>query len=162
MFFLLLLRVVCTIQENPATPEFSVGIIVIGNRFEHELHNMPGPLEGIKVLDITAFINGPSATGQMAENGAEVLKVEPKNGEGMRTAAGASGVYFAGFELFNRGKKSMTLDLKHPDSKEVMKRLVKWADVLAENFKPGTLDGLGFSYDVCKKEPTAYLCFEFR
>ena len=43
---------------------------------------MPGPLEGIKVLDITAFINGPSATGQMAENGAEVLKVEPKNREG--------------------------------------------------------------------------------
>ena len=59
----------------------------------------------------------------------------------MRTAAGADGVYFAGFELFNRGKKSMTLDLKHPGSKEVMKRLVKWADVLAENFKPGTLDG---------------------
>ena len=112
---------------------------------------MPGPLEGIKVLDLTAFINGPSATGQMAENGATVLKVEPATGEAMRGAAGGAGVYFAGFELYNRGKKSMTLDLKHPDSKKVFKKLVEWADVLAENFKPGTMERLGLSYNVVKE-----------
>eukprot|EP00943_MAST-04B_sp_MAST-4B-sp1_P001918 g1918.t1 len=112
---------------------------------------MPGPLDGIKVLDLTAFINGPSATGQMAENGATVLKVEPQNGEAMRSAAGAPGVYFAGYELYNRGKKSMTLDLKHPESLPVFKRLCQWADVLAENFKPGTMERLGLPYEVVKK-----------
>jgi crotonobetainyl-CoA:carnitine CoA-transferase CaiB-like acyl-CoA transferase len=74
---------------------------------------MPGPLEGIKVLDLTAFINGPSATGQMCEQGADVLKVEPATGESMRASGGGPGVYFAGFEMYNRGKRSMTLDLKH-------------------------------------------------
>ena len=111
---------------------------------------MPGPLEGIKVLDLTIFINGPSATGQMCEQGATVLKVEPRNGDAMRLAAGGAGVYSAGFELFNRGKQSITLDLKNPKARDVMKRLVQWADVLAENFKPGTLDRLGFSYETCK------------
>ena len=66
-------------------------------------------------------------------------------------AAGGSGTYSAGFELFNRGKKSLTLDLKNPKSKEVFCRLVKWADVLAENFKPGTMDRLGLGYDVCRE-----------
>ena len=119
---------------------------------------MPGPLEGIKVLDLTAFINGPSATGQMAENGATVLKVEPATGEAMRGAAGGAGVYFAGFELYNRGKKSMTLDLKHPDSKKVFKKLVEWADVLAENFKPGTMERMDFIQCGKRMEPVN-LCF---
>jgi crotonobetainyl-CoA:carnitine CoA-transferase CaiB-like acyl-CoA transferase len=112
---------------------------------------MPGPLEGINVVDFTIFINGPSATGQMCEQGATVLKVEPKSGDAMRLAAGGTGVYSAGFELYNRGKLSMTLDMKHPKAKDIMKRLVKWADVLTENFKPGTMDRLGFGYEICKE-----------
>ena len=111
---------------------------------------MPGPLEGIKVLDMCAFINGPSATGQMCEQGAEVLKIEQSFGESMRLSGGGPGIYFAGFELYNRGKRSMTLALKHPGSREVMKRLVQWADVLAENFTPGVMDRLNLGYDVVK------------
>ena len=87
----------------------------------------------------------------MCEQGAEVLKVEPKAGDAMRTAAGSPGALNTGFELFNRGKKSMTLDLKNPQSKEIMKRLVQWADVLTENFKPGTMDRLGYGYSVCNQ-----------
>ena len=111
---------------------------------------MPGPLEGVKVVDLTAFINGPSATGQMCEQGADVLKVEPGTGEPMRMSGGGPGIYFSTFEMYNRGKMSMTLDLKHPDSKHVMKRLVEWADVLAENFTPGVMDRLGLSYETVK------------
>lgn len=108
----------------------------------------PGPLSGIRVLDLTTFINGPSATGQMCEAGATVLKVEPCTGDAMRMSSGGTGTYSPQFELFNRGKRSMTLDLKHPDSLAVFRRLVEWADVLAENFKTGTMERLGLGYDV--------------
>ena len=102
------------------------------------------------MLDLTQFINGPSATGQLQDNGADVLKVEPAIGEGLRQVL-AGGMMNSGFEIYNRGKRSMTLDLKHPDAREVMERLVKWADVLTENFRAGVMDRLGFNYDVCKQ-----------
>merc|ERR1719262_400685 len=109
-----------------------------------------GPLEGLKVLDLTQFGNGPSATAQLSDNGADVLKVEPPEGEGIRPLAGP-GKYNLFLEAFNRGKRSMVLDLKHPDTKEVMKRLVEWADVATENFRPGVLDRLGYGYEDMKK-----------
>ena len=100
------------------------------------------------MLDLTTFINGPSATGQMCEAGATVLKVEPSTGDAMRMSSGGAGTYSPQFELLNRGKHSMTLDLKHPGSRDVFRRLVEWADVLAENFKTGTMERLGLGYDV--------------
>ena len=63
----------------------------------------------------------------------------------------AGGMMNSGFEIYNRGKRSMTLDLKHPDAREVMKRLVKWADVLTENFRAGVMERLGFGYEVVKE-----------
>ena len=107
-----------------------------------------GPLSGIHVLDLTTFINGPSATGQMCEAGATVLKVEPRTGDAMRMSSGGAGTYSPQFELLNRGKLSITLDLKHPGARAVFRRLVEWADVLAENFKTGTMERLGLGYDV--------------
>merc|ERR1719262_565021 len=101
-----------------------------------------GPLEGLKVLDLTQFGNGPSATAQLSDNGADVLKVEPPEGEGIRPLAPA-GEYNIFLEPFNRGKRSMTMDLKHPKSKMVIERLVRWADVVTENFRPGVMDRLG-------------------
>merc|ERR1719428_1292236 len=80
-----------------------------------------GPLEGVKVLDLTIFGNGPSATAQLSDNGADVLKVEPTEGEPARFLAQPGNNML--FEAINRGKRSMVLDLKHPASKEVMKRL---------------------------------------
>ena len=110
-----------------------------------------GPLKGIRVVDLTTFINGPSATGQMCEQGATVVKVETSSGDAMRQSAGGGGTYSPQFELLNRGKMSMTLDLKHRGSKTVFRRLVEWADVLAENFKTGTMDRLGLGYEVVSK-----------
>lgn len=112
-----------------------------------------GPFAGIKVLDLTQFGNGPSATGMLSDNGADVLKVEPPEGEGLRTTP--PGKYNALFQNFNRGKRSMTMDLKHPESKAVMERLVRWADIMMENFRPGVLERLGYGYeDVKKWNPT--------
>ena len=93
-----------------------------------------GPLAGLRVVDLTAFQNGPSATVQMADNGADVVKVEPAAGDGMRFLS-APGEINNGFDVFNRGKRSVCVDLKHEDAVEVMRRLVAWADVLTENYR---------------------------
>lgn len=109
-----------------------------------------GPLAGIRVLDLCQYQNGPSATGQLADNGADVVKVEPPEGDGMRYVA-PPGAFWGQIEAFNRGKRSITLDLKHENAAVVMERLVKWADVLAENFRPDVLEKLGFGYDRCRQ-----------
>jgi len=112
-------------------------------------NNAGGPLKGIKVLDLTAFQNGPSATVQLAEQGAIVIKIEPPEGEGLRFTD-KPGRYHAHFQTLNRGKKSVTMDLKHPDSKKIMERLVKWADVVCENFRPYVMDNFGLGYEQLK------------
>lgn len=104
-----------------------------------------GPLAGLKVLDLCQFQNGPSATARLADNGADVLKVEPPDGDSMRALQ-----LLDQFEAFNRGKRSVAIDLKHPKSKELFRRLVEWADVLAENFRPDVMDRLGLGYEVVK------------
>jgi crotonobetainyl-CoA:carnitine CoA-transferase CaiB-like acyl-CoA transferase len=112
-----------------------------------------GPLKGIKVLDLTQYQNGPSATAQLSDNGADVLKLEAPSGEGMRRGprpgTKLTPDYFL-WEAFNRGKRSMTLDLKHPSANLVMERLVKWADVVCENFRPGIMEKLGFGWEVLR------------
>lgn len=108
-----------------------------------------GPLAGIKVLDLTLFANGPIATMQLADQGADVLKVTAATGEPLLFAA-PPGYFTSGLEFINRGKRAMTLDLKHPGAKSVMERLCKWADVLCENFRPGVMEKLGYGYDVVK------------
>ena len=116
---------------------------------------MPGPLRGIKVLDLTHGGVGPWATMILAAMGAQVIKVESPQGDYIRTLAkptynGLSVVYMQ----CNLGKKGITLDLKTPDGKEVARRLLKDADVFAENMKWGTVDRLGFSYgEVSKLNP---------
>lgn len=118
------------------------------------------PLSGIRVLDLTIFLAGPLATTYMAALGAEVVKIEmPGTGDPARQNPpyfGSAGVNFAApvgddlsFSLLkrNRGKKSVTLNLKHPEGSGILSRLVARSDVLVENFSPGTLDRLGFSYE---------------
>ena len=107
---------------------------------------MPGPLDGVKVLDLSRYQNGPHATLMMADYGADVLKVEHvKGGDPGRNNRSSDGYQWY-HEAFNRGKRSLALDLRHPDAKPVVRELVKWADVLAENFKPGFLDSIGLGY----------------
>lgn len=109
-------------------------------------------LEGIKVIDLTRVLAGPYATMLLADFGAEIIKIEvPKTGDDSR----AFGPYVNGesayFMSINRNKKSITLNLKTEEGKDILKKLVMQADVLVENFRPGTMEKLGLGYDILKE-----------
>jgi crotonobetainyl-CoA:carnitine CoA-transferase CaiB-like acyl-CoA transferase len=107
---------------------------------------MTGPLAGIKVLDLTSVVSGPLATMFLADQGAEVIKVEPIAGDiarRSRQAISASGEFSALFVSTNRGKRSLALDLKRPQAAAIMHRLIARTDVLVQNFRPGTMERLG-------------------
>lgn len=113
----------------------------------------PGALNGIRVLDFTWALAGPFATMQLADLGADVLKVEyPDNDEKQR----GFGPYYEGISTFffsvNRGKRSICIDLKTEEGKDLVRRLAREVDVLAENFRPGTMDRLGLGYEALRKE----------
>lgn len=113
---------------------------------------MPGPLEGVKILDFTQYQNGPACTRRLCDYGATVIKIEvPNVGDPMRKMGHLKDGYDLFFEVFNRGKRSVALDLRKPEAKAVMERLVKWADVVSENFRPGTMAGWGYGYDDLRK-----------
>jgi crotonobetainyl-CoA:carnitine CoA-transferase CaiB-like acyl-CoA transferase len=114
---------------------------------------MPGPLAGIKVLDLTSVVSGPLATMFLADQGAEVIKVEPIAGDiarRSRQAISTSGEFSAMFVSTNRGKRSLALDLKRPDAVEIMHRLIARTDVLVQNFRPGTMERLGFGEEALR------------
>jgi crotonobetainyl-CoA:carnitine CoA-transferase CaiB-like acyl-CoA transferase len=105
---------------------------------------MGGPLAGIRVIDLTTVISGPVCTVILADQGADVIKVEPPGGEIGRRTAG-DGQFTAMFVSANRGKRSIALDLKQPAALAALRRLVGSADVLVQNFRPGTMERLGLS-----------------
>tara|TARA_A100001037_G_scaffold235751_1_gene214651 strand:- start:848 stop:2101 length:1254 start_codon:yes stop_codon:yes gene_type:complete len=116
--------------------------------------------EGVRIVDFTQVLCGPMATAQLALLGAEVIKIEqPEVGDQMRMLSArdhwAETRCSPAFMGVNYGKRSITLNLKSPEAKEIVTRLVKGANVIAENFKPGVLDRLGFGYDWAKSvEPS--------
>ncbi|MBF0500497.1 MAG: CoA transferase [Candidatus Riflebacteria bacterium] len=106
-----------------------------------------GPLSGLVVIDLTRVLAGPFCTMMLADMGAEVIKVErPEGGDDSRAFGPFVNEESAYFMSINRGKKSVTLDLKSLRGKDLLKRLVKDADVVIENFKPGVMDKLGLSW----------------
>lgn len=111
-----------------------------------------GPLAGIKVLDITSVLYGPYASQTLGDWGAEVIKIEPPTGDTWRYSGqfrnrGMSGQFMA----VNRNKRSLALDLKQPDGKAVLQRLIATADVLLTNIRPAALARLGFGYEACQE-----------
>ncbi len=106
-----------------------------------------GPLEGIRVIDLTRVLAGPFATQSLGDLGAEVLKIEPPgNGDETRhfpPFVGGESHYFLGI---NRNKKSLVVDLQQEAGKEILRRLVATADILVENYRPGVMDRLGLGY----------------
>lgn len=109
---------------------------------------MSGVLEGLRVLDFTRVIAGAWCTMYLADMGAEVLKVEaPGTGDVMRLQTPVKNGECGFFIIYNRGKKSITLDLKKEEAKEIVRELVKKCDVLVENFSPGTMKELGLGYE---------------
>ncbi|MFN5509807.1 MAG: CaiB/BaiF CoA transferase family protein [Burkholderiales bacterium] len=106
------------------------------------------PLEGIRILDLSAVISGPFSTAMLADQGAEVIKVEAPEGDLARRVGPAKQEMSAAFISCNRGKRSIVLDLKKESAREVLRDLVRKADALVENFRPGAMQRLGFGQDV--------------
>lgn len=109
---------------------------------------MSGPLEGVRVLDLSAMLSGPWAADILGDQGADVIKVEPtRTGDHVRSLPNRSGGLASMFINVNRSKTSITLDLKNPDGLAVLTDLVKTSDVLVQNFRPGVVERLGISYE---------------
>ncbi|WP_307690259.1 CaiB/BaiF CoA transferase family protein [Variovorax ginsengisoli] len=111
------------------------------------MQSAPLPYAGIRVVEFTHMVMGPTCGMLLGDLGAEVIKVEPIEGDNTRRLLG-SGAGF--FPTFNRNKKSIALDLKQPEGVEAALRLIATADIVSENFKPGTMKKLGLDYDALK------------
>jgi len=109
------------------------------------------PLAGVRVLDFSTLLPGPLASLILAEAGAEVIRIErPGRGDDMRHYAPGFGTDGANFALLNRGKRSLTFDLKNPDAIGRLKPLIESADIVIEQFRPGVMDRLGLGYEAVK------------
>ncbi len=111
---------------------------------------MTGPLTGFRILDLSAVISGPLATMWLADQGAEVIKVESPQGDIVRhTGAGKNGITPV-FVSANRGKRSIAIDMKSTRGLDLVKQLIEDADVVIQNFRPGAIERIGLGYDVVR------------
>ncbi len=124
---------------------------------------MPGPLEGIRVVELGFWVAGPSVGGVLADWGASVIKIEPTDGDPMR------GLFVKGFgvdmpvnppfELDNRGKRSIAVDFDGPDGRAVVCDLIERADVFITNVRPGGLERAGLDYEtLARRNPRLVYC----
>ncbi len=114
------------------------------------------PLAGIRVVEFAHMVMGPSCGLVLADLGAEVLKIEPLEGDNTRRLHGAGSGFYP---VFNRNKKSIALDIKHPEGMQVVLKLIDRADALTENFRPGALDKLGLGHEaLAKRNPRLVYC----
>src|SRR5271154_5805015 len=112
---------------------------------------MPGPLYGYRIVDLTSNVSGPLATMILADQGADVIKVEPPDGgDATRAGGDGRGGFSASFLNNNRNKRSIVLDLKTPGGVEALMRLVAGADVFVQNFRPGVAERLGVGEDAVR------------
>ena len=113
---------------------------------------MAAPLDGIKILDLTIFQNGPWATVMLSDMGAEVIKVEdPAGGDPGRGISTSSGQHNSYFETMNRNKRSITLNLKSDEGRAVFHRLAEKTDAITQNFRLGVVERLGVDYETIRK-----------
>ena len=104
-------------------------------------------LAGVRVLDVTQVMAGPYCAMQLCDMGADVIKVEPPDGDSTRRMAGAAGTDSAAFNAVNRGKRGIVLNLKSPAACDAFKRLARRSDIVIENYRPGVMRSLGLGYD---------------
>src|SRR5215217_2013015 len=117
---------------------------------------MPGPLEGLRVIDFGQFLAGPFGPMLLGDLGADVVKVEPVRGDGMR------GPVVGSFMGCQRGKRDIAIDLKQPEGLELALRLVATADMVHHNMTLGTAERLGVSYEQCRAvKPDVLYCNNF-
>ena len=110
-----------------------------------------GPLKGLKVVDLTTMVSGPVASMMLADQGAQVVKVEPLAGEQMRHIGPPHNGVTSSFFSCNRGKQSIALDLKSEEGKKILLELAESADVFIQNFRPGAIERMGFSEEVLRQ-----------
>ena len=116
------------------------------------MKELKGSLEGIKVIDFSTLLPGPLASLFLAETGAEVIKIEkPGVGDEIRLSNPQWGEQSVSFSLLNRGKKSLSLDLKDPKNLKILIPILKEADIIIEQFRPGVMKRLGLDYESIKK-----------
>jgi crotonobetainyl-CoA:carnitine CoA-transferase CaiB-like acyl-CoA transferase len=114
------------------------------------------PLEGVRVVEFAHMVMGPSCGLVLADLGAEVIKVEPLEGDNTRRLMGAGAGFYP---IFNRNKQSLALDLKRAEGREIALKLIDSADALTENFRPGALEKMGFGYDALSaRNPRLVYC----
>ncbi|MEN3792229.1 CoA transferase [Fulvimarina sp. MAC3] len=119
---------------------------------------MAGPLSHIRIVDFTTMIAGPLATMTLADQGAEVIKIErPDGGDHSRQVADQRGGFSASFLQNNRGKRSVAIDLKTPAGLEAALRIAETADVIVENFRPGVATRIGIGYEAVRKRNPAVI-----
>lgn len=122
------------------------------------MQTAPPLLSGIKVVEFTHMVMGPAAGLMLADLGADVIKVEPIGGDKTRRLRGSGAGYFS---MYNRNKRSLSINLKSEEGKALALKLIDEADVFIENFRPGALDKLGFGYeDLSKRNPKLIYCSE--
>jgi crotonobetainyl-CoA:carnitine CoA-transferase CaiB-like acyl-CoA transferase len=112
---------------------------------------MTAPLEGLRVLDFSIMLAGPYCARLLADVGAEVIKIEPPEGDDMRLRTPLRDGHSAYFGQLNAGKRSLALDLKNPEAVRLVHRLVAETDVVVENFRPGVMDRLGLGYEALRE-----------
>ena len=116
---------------------------------------MPGPLEGIRIIDLSNMISGPLGAMILADQGADVIKVESPAGDNTRAVATRQGGFSASFLNNNRNKRSIVLDLKKPEGRDALLKLYETADVVLQNFRPGVVERLGIGYtDAVEANPS--------
>ncbi|WKZ13593.1 MAG: CaiB/BaiF CoA-transferase family protein [Gammaproteobacteria bacterium] len=116
------------------------------------------PLAGVRVIEFTHMVMGPAAGLMLADLGADVVKIEPAEGDSTRRLPGSGAGYFP---MYNRNKRSLCVDLKAEAGRAAVLRLIDQADVVIENFRPGTMDRLGFGYEtLSRRNPRLIYCSE--
>ena len=117
-----------------------------------------GPLHGIRVLDLTSMVPGPTTTLMLADQGADVIKVEnSKGGDHTRSVSTKRNGLSASFVNNNRNKRSLTLNLKDPFAVEIFKNLTRDADIVVQNFRPCVADRIGVGYEALKEVTPALI-----
>ncbi len=117
------------------------------------------PLDGISVVEFSHMVMGPSAGLLLADLGADVIKVEPLDGDNTRRLRGSGAGYFS---MYNRNKRSVCIDLKSEQGRDIARRLIRNADVFIENFRPGAMDKAGYGYDELAKDNPGLLYYSAR
>ena len=116
-----------------------------------------GPLEGVRVLDLSMVVSGPFCTMMLGDLGADVIKIEPPEGDVTRLEAGQQtrGGVPIGILNWNRNKRALMLDLKRPGAAEVFLKMAPLADIVVQNVRPGVVERLGVGYEAGSKFPNA-------